>query len=336
MKEDTVIIDGKIYISSRRAGRLFGYSLDYIGQLARAGKIQSRFIGRNRFVEKGSLLRYRQSGKNSDNTGQDLTRRITREAIIPQNKPRPTDIIVPSPLPPPVQKIIGRQELVALSLILLLLLPFGLSRLADFIFDFDPGIVAMSAALAESPAGAESFQEKIKTAAVQLDQRLFDYLEGVQKTLLSFFGDASSKLSRLGRELRRFVVGEPEVTEVVVIGEATPAPPQVVTVPAEGLDEEQVRLIVEKMLAEERARLGLAPEVGPRPGLAVFPSTGDKLADEKLVQYIRDSFSDQVIVELDESRRAGIVTPVFRRRAEDSYVFVLVPVEEVGSRQNEI
>ncbi|MBI5005355.1 MAG: hypothetical protein HZC03_02015, partial [Candidatus Lloydbacteria bacterium] len=58
---DEIILDGKKYISSRRAGEITGYANDYIGELARAGKVNGRLIGRIRFVEESSLLSYKQT-----------------------------------------------------------------------------------------------------------------------------------------------------------------------------------------------------------------------------------------------------------------------------------
>lgn len=57
---DEIILDGKKYISSRRAGEITRYTNDYIGQLCRAGKVEGKLIGRIRFVEESSLLAYKQ------------------------------------------------------------------------------------------------------------------------------------------------------------------------------------------------------------------------------------------------------------------------------------
>ncbi len=42
---DDVVIEGKLYISSKRASEMTGYSQDYIGQLARGGYIDARRVG---------------------------------------------------------------------------------------------------------------------------------------------------------------------------------------------------------------------------------------------------------------------------------------------------
>ncbi|MBI5004832.1 MAG: DUF5011 domain-containing protein, partial [Candidatus Lloydbacteria bacterium] len=56
---DEIILDGKKYISSRRAGEITRYTNDYIGQLCRAGKVDGKLIGRIRFVDEASLLSYK-------------------------------------------------------------------------------------------------------------------------------------------------------------------------------------------------------------------------------------------------------------------------------------
>ena len=52
-------IDGTEYISSSRASEITRYSQDYIGQLCRGDKIVSKKIGRTWYVQKSSLLSYK-------------------------------------------------------------------------------------------------------------------------------------------------------------------------------------------------------------------------------------------------------------------------------------
>jgi len=55
-----VHLDGKEYISASRASKITGYNQDYVGQLARGGKIVSRQIGNRWYVEKNALLAHKQ------------------------------------------------------------------------------------------------------------------------------------------------------------------------------------------------------------------------------------------------------------------------------------
>jgi hypothetical protein len=54
-----VSFDGKDYISASRAAKLSGYTQDYVGQLARAGKVLSRQIGNRWYVEKDGLFSHK-------------------------------------------------------------------------------------------------------------------------------------------------------------------------------------------------------------------------------------------------------------------------------------
>jgi hypothetical protein len=58
---DELEIDGKKYLSSRRAAKEHKYHTDYIGQLIRAGKVDGKKVGRAWYVEEGSLNAYLKS-----------------------------------------------------------------------------------------------------------------------------------------------------------------------------------------------------------------------------------------------------------------------------------
>jgi hypothetical protein len=53
---DELEIQGKKYISSKRAAELTGYAKDYVGQLARGGKIPGTRVGRAWYVQEAALL----------------------------------------------------------------------------------------------------------------------------------------------------------------------------------------------------------------------------------------------------------------------------------------
>jgi hypothetical protein len=60
---DSVLMEGNEYISSKRAAELCGYAQDYIGQLARSGKIEARRAAGHWYVNIESL---KQHTKNAD------------------------------------------------------------------------------------------------------------------------------------------------------------------------------------------------------------------------------------------------------------------------------
>ena len=62
--EDALVFSGKKYISSKRASEVSGYTKDYIGQLCRGKKIDSRLVGRNWYVSEAALAEHhRESGR---------------------------------------------------------------------------------------------------------------------------------------------------------------------------------------------------------------------------------------------------------------------------------
>jgi excisionase family DNA binding protein len=61
MSENTVLIDGEEYISSNRAAKLVGYTKDYVGQLARAGKIKAKRVGRSWYIAESSINKHKLS-----------------------------------------------------------------------------------------------------------------------------------------------------------------------------------------------------------------------------------------------------------------------------------
>ena len=54
-----VSFDGKDYISASRAAKITSYNQDYVGQLARSGKILSRQIGNRWYIEREGLLAHK-------------------------------------------------------------------------------------------------------------------------------------------------------------------------------------------------------------------------------------------------------------------------------------
>lgn len=59
MQQEELTFDGKIYISAKRASELTGYTRDYVGQLARSGKIGARRIDRTWFIDRDSILSHK-------------------------------------------------------------------------------------------------------------------------------------------------------------------------------------------------------------------------------------------------------------------------------------
>lgn len=60
---DTLDIEGKAFVSARRAAKEYGYTTDYIGQLIRAQKLVGQKVGRAWYVAQDSLEAYAKVGE---------------------------------------------------------------------------------------------------------------------------------------------------------------------------------------------------------------------------------------------------------------------------------
>lgn len=58
-------------------------------------------------------------------------------------------------------------------------------------------------------------------------------------------------------------------------------------------------------------------------GLVVIPSTNE---DEQIKEKIKESFSDEVRVEI-EDESSGVVIPVFKNREGEKYLYIMVPIK---------
>jgi hypothetical protein len=79
--KDSLILEGKIYISAKRAAKIINYAQDYIGQLCRSGKLDSKMIGRSWYVTEESLLAHREQAVDAT---QERVLKVTK-GITPEN-----------------------------------------------------------------------------------------------------------------------------------------------------------------------------------------------------------------------------------------------------------
>lgn len=57
--ESSISFDGKDYVSAQRAAEITGYHADYVGQLARTGKVVSRQVGTRWFVDREAVVEHK-------------------------------------------------------------------------------------------------------------------------------------------------------------------------------------------------------------------------------------------------------------------------------------
>jgi hypothetical protein len=69
---DELTIDGKVYVSSKRAAALSGYAKDYVGQLCREGRVESKLVGRSWYVYEQSIRDHRFNDEKSKGKGTEV------------------------------------------------------------------------------------------------------------------------------------------------------------------------------------------------------------------------------------------------------------------------
>lgn len=58
---EELVIEGKTYLSSKRAAKVSGYAKDYIGQLCREGRVEAKLVGRSWYVYEPSLKEHQEN-----------------------------------------------------------------------------------------------------------------------------------------------------------------------------------------------------------------------------------------------------------------------------------
>lgn len=78
---NVIEIDGTRYLKAVDAAKEVGYTTDYVGQLARAGKIVAKQVGRAWYVRENDLILHKQENlrSNKEKTKNDLRRSLVRE-----------------------------------------------------------------------------------------------------------------------------------------------------------------------------------------------------------------------------------------------------------------
>ena len=82
---------------------------------------------------------------------------------------------------------------------------------------------------------------------------------------------------------------------------------------------------VEKKIAQGHKALTQFWKASEEEGLVVIPSTEK---DEEVKKKIKESFSDEVMIEVDETGRSGIITPIFKELSKQKYLFIMVPIKK--------
>ncbi len=90
-----------------------------------------------------------------------------------------------------------------------------------------------------------------------------------------------------------------------------------------GKENKGKELVTKKEIREEASKEEFIPQAAEK-GFVVVPALGED--KEKLKEQVKASFSDEVKVQ-PHDEESGIITPVFRERKGEDYLYILVPLQ---------
>ncbi len=350
MSQDSLIFNGKKYISSRRASEITGYTTDYIGQLARGKKISSRMVGRNRFVDENQLLEYKANFQSSmpvfnfsappqtnfDNQigsqeiehapGDQTAETESSDAAIDQQKDisdsrdQSAKIVVDKD-----KALRTRIGFVGSLLVIMLVGVFlntgaGAYGLENFSENLKSGT---DTERASSGGLAMAGSEDVLSTLDRVDAVFLGYLDSVDQKISMFVVGVREKILAMFEDEPDVVYVDSTNPGLEIIDKSNNAD---ATTEFE-IDEEKLKAYVREIMLAERNTF--APG-GPYGGVVALPSSGDPVQDEILKERIKASFSDDVTVQFDSSGSSGVIRPVFKsgEGLSENYMFLLVPVNK--------
>jgi hypothetical protein len=368
-----LFFDGKKYISSKRAAQISGYANDYIGQLCRGEKLESRMIGRSWYVSLDSLVSYKKFAQNETlqikkRNGQPLLRKgETKQEVVgiqiagSHIKPAPTignvsqeklSIISSvinyepdnSPLLPSlgnkqqkVSPVVSGKKLVTKSHAQeeteTQTVPVAISseyKKEDKKLNPRISAVAIDSHIQIKPKPSFAINKKIAFAFAavviifgslfinfQLKSTSSILSEKAPATRLLAQSEKSASNSFLGfvnKSIRDLAVSFYETINDLT----TESFSTLVFQDDKDSDYDQTQK------SKEIANLSVPIPVSK--GIVVVPASDEKIETEKIIQEVKNSFSDEVVVKPDSSGVSGVIQPMFREASGDEYIYVLVPV----------
>jgi len=340
-----LFFEGKKYISSSRAAKISGYTGDYIGQLCRGGKLECRMVGRSWYVSLDSIVAHknqnvdfpsnRKKGKSilisniPDLKSESISILETLEAkeedasLEFENKRtlEKDEIYIPIRFERdsgPVLPVINRQKFIPRI--------YGEKDLRN-------GRNAKGTKTKNKNAqlwGAVKFAQGTYFVAVILISVFFGnflikinpqtnaFYHTVATEIKSTFSEVSSK-SNNAQE--RFLASSVKTSfdKVAVSFYSTIR---------DFIRGARLRILV--LLSGKNVAIDQGTNLRSRPsgqGLVVVPQDD---SEPRLVTIakIKDSFSDDVLVKPDEDGTSGVITPVFKTKNGDDFLYVLVPFKK--------
>ena len=286
--KDELFFEKKKYLSSKYAGKITGYTNDYIARLCRQGKMKGQVVGKTWYVEKDSLADFSiKNSKRKTKNREILSRERKTEYV---NGPEKSSMfkIVESKIktfPELSKNILFKKSVAMMVAVLIVTGAYALQNI-------------------QNPTSVHSVKNIIEDIVVI--NEVSDITKSSDNSFIANIIESTDMMfentwKRMVSTFRSFVVGTYKTVTQRFSNERSAV---------DGVSKKKIQIS------------------NKREALVVVPSTGSVVEDNRLKQKIKDSFSDEVKVIPDESGRSGIVRPVFREKEGQNYLYMLVPVSE--------
>ena len=306
--KDNLVLQDKIFISARRVHELFGYTSDYVGQLCRAGKLECTMVGRSWFVTEKSIINHRSvvhevlknKGKEKRREIKKLYRELSQSKVITLSA-APVAVEVPVEVAPRVSQV---SYPVFSDIPAPKVSSVNVSKLRS-----TPALRVPMVASKKTSSSLKIFSALVLASVVLFfafnffatkDNPLADINPGITASLASVSEDIINSISRGFNRLTNSFA-------------------EFVSRRHLGFNDTKNH----ETIPDQTMTRGVAFN-----GVVVVPAHSTSEKNEALEKKIRDSFSDEVIVSMDQDQNSGIITPVFKKSQGEDFLYVIVPVEK--------
>ncbi len=295
-----LFFDGKQYISSSRAAKISGYANDYIGQLCRDAKINSRMVGRTWYVEIDSLICHKNN--NINGTRSRGIKKLSKHHFesrgsshLPNTGASSINISYPAFATPERSGVIVPSSTILVSpkpISSITLSPKKngkLARLAVGVCGLFIAVMGFQFGLISSPKSQEIYGKVWNNINQEMEASVLSATKVIAEDAYRFVRNSFKDWFFESKE-----------TILVLTGNS--------------------KVAIDKTANTDSS----SGSVYPSRGMVVVP-TNENTDRDGVVNKIKQSFSDEVVVtEVDEE--SGVITPVFKDSRGDDYLFVLVPI----------
>lgn len=317
------------YISLSEAAKQCAYSQEYLSLRARQGKLKSKKIGRNwvttvewlkDYISKMEEYNNGANGRNGVNwrKAKPWPEQWSKAmAVPPHDLPIGEPVLIfekPQVAGMTLQKIALASAMVALVMLMgtagFLSVAIGPDYVASVFGDYQEWITNQ---LYTASIAMVSVAFDVAQGRAQLDVDVF--AQWFAKTAKTVKDDLQFAFNSIGERLGFFAKAPQEKPLAIQdTGELSQKTDQL---------EESIIGDIQQRFGEFREEVGLAQDHKKSEGLVVVPS-GEK--DEEVREKLKLAFSDEVVIE-PKDETSGIIRPIFRKMAEQAYLYMMVPLK---------